>query len=71
MGSALCGYPFPITGHDWRELPEMMGLLCDAEGGGGRVMKRTGELQARKGGEQMKQSLAQYVKPQSKQNLDV
>lgn len=26
----MFGYPFPIAGHDWSELPEMMSLLCDA-----------------------------------------
>lgn len=30
IGYALFGYPFPIACHDWRELPEMMGLLRDA-----------------------------------------
>lgn len=30
IGCALFGYPFQIAGHDWRELPGMMGLLRDA-----------------------------------------
>lgn len=30
IGCAVFGYPFPIAGHDWSELPEMMSLLCDA-----------------------------------------
>lgn len=29
IGCALFEYPFPIAGHDWREQPEMMGLLRD------------------------------------------
>lgn len=43
IGCALFGYPFQIAGHDWRELPEMMGLLCDAAKRGREKKKRQEE----------------------------
>lgn len=37
IGCAVFGYPFPIAGHDWREQPEMMGLLCDTAKKGKKI----------------------------------
>lgn len=73
IGCAVFGYPFPIAGHDWSELPEMMSLLCDTakkekkkqgrgrKGGKGRRWPNN-ERWAERNKVREKNYIAQYVK---------